>query len=1126
MSLRLSRANTAINTFAASLKRRSLRSRGCLSSRSLAIAAGGVLALSSLADAGTVTAKVTADNLYMLGWGNSAGITTLLPPPPSLWCSATDIFSCGPGGVETYTLTSLTAASYIYLVAWSDDAVSQGVLAEFVDSSGKTVLSGPGWEVYATGLDYDPTCVAPLFPSKFQVNTQIAIANSVAGGAAASSSRHWVNNVAGVNGPGFGIFVAGETNTAGGIFPAIPCMNPATRWMWYTTDPTFTTIPDPFSGAGNQREYLIFRRPVADLIPCAPCPCPQPTQINYEAGRDDALAAPVDPVTPRTALKNWATNTFAKPLASFDDTGANKVFVHTFTNLPRCVCAATLTIKVRSNNGLSSNDTIALQYNGNGVGGTVGWSHNVDGLPGIPAGWGSGNGTMVLNLCTLPNANGTTTNLVDSINATGNLDVFFQDDTTVDWMKLTVSVCPPAGPWRTYLGGVIDDFAPNGNFSLEKFPTRSTALSNIRTTPGFLWKGFDSCALDLGMGYTMSVPPGIVAAVFDTQLEPCLPFTGSGNSNNDSISFDLKPGSPAAFTMSFGLANAPGQLFPGSWNSTQNVRQYFSFGLVNIFANNYANILGSMADGKLDWYVQDDTNVDFYRLRVKTCPPPVRLTGIAIDALGSATITPFPAAGGGFTISDFGTEDPGGVSFDAGGAQGLCIGLDNAVLAGTAPGAFMMFTVKGLGGEGEGSNVIETLKIEVSDGSVAHHWIVCDDRACASVVSILSGGVEVMSVTTDGPIETAAVVGGGFLPTLATVDWNSDRAPGGDDYDGFLARFNGDVRFTVGGQTAIGDSYSARRVEPGRQPIANIEFTGVNLPDIAVAGAKIEQFNHGHWALGSADLMLGTGLIGIENIDASGESGISIETGQSEAFEINLTTQLLPGESIPDGASFKASFTGSHGGVNAIDLGILLGILDVGHTRWAIDADYTPVGANLRTVQILRDGVLIQEIPDVAGFVGYAVDLTPGDATFRLPPDCGKGVAVLNGQRTACGRLRWPKLFRFEIGGRPGVAGNEIRVLAQNATAPFDFVERIDLTATGFPNLIITGETATPYSTGSDCSVCAADFNQDGGVDGSDVQAFFAAFEAGEACADVDQDGGVTGADVGYFFSRFEAGGC
>jgi hypothetical protein len=59
-----------------------------------------------------------------------------------------------------------------------------------------------------------------------------------------------------------------------------------------------------------------------------------------------------------------------------------------------------------------------------------------------------------------------------------------------------------------------------------------------------------------------------------------------------------------------------------------------------------------------------------------------------------------------------------------------------------------------------------------------------------------------------------------------------------------------------------------------------------------------------------------------------------------------------------------------------------------------------------------------------------------------------------------------------------------------------------------------------------DCPECAADYDRDGGVTGSDIGAFFADFETGDSCADVDQDGGVTGADLGAFFALYEAGGC
>lgn len=55
---------------------------------------------------------------------------------------------------------------------------------------------------------------------------------------------------------------------------------------------------------------------------------------------------------------------------------------------------------------------------------------------------------------------------------------------------------------------------------------------------------------------------------------------------------------------------------------------------------------------------------------------------------------------------------------------------------------------------------------------------------------------------------------------------------------------------------------------------------------------------------------------------------------------------------------------------------------------------------------------------------------------------------------------------------------------------------------------------------------CAADYTQDGGVDGADVAAFFIDWQASQPLADVNLDGGVDGQDVELFFLLWQAGGC
>lgn len=54
---------------------------------------------------------------------------------------------------------------------------------------------------------------------------------------------------------------------------------------------------------------------------------------------------------------------------------------------------------------------------------------------------------------------------------------------------------------------------------------------------------------------------------------------------------------------------------------------------------------------------------------------------------------------------------------------------------------------------------------------------------------------------------------------------------------------------------------------------------------------------------------------------------------------------------------------------------------------------------------------------------------------------------------------------------------------------------------------------------------CLADIDQNGGVDGGDLGAFFELFEAGDPAADLDFNGGIDGGDLSTFFEHFE-GGC
>jgi hypothetical protein len=85
-------------------------------------------------------------------------------------------------------------------------------------------------------------------------------------------------------------------------------------------------------------------------------------------------------------------------------------------------------------------------------------------------------------------------------------------------------------------------------------------------------------------------------------------------------------------------------------------------------------------------------------------------------------------------------------------------------------------------------------------------------------------------------------------------------------------------------------------------------------------------------------------------------------------------------------------------------------------------------------------------------------------------------------------------------------------------------LDRITLADVGVYDCIIRDACGSVKSDEAVLDMCLGDFNCDGGVDGSDVGAFFDVWEAGIAAADVNADGGIDAVDVGIFFERWEQG--
>jgi hypothetical protein len=103
--------------------------------------------------------------------------------------------------------------------------------------------------------------------------------------------------------------------------------------------------------------------------------------------------------------------------------------------------------------------------------------------------------------------------------------------------------------------------------------------------------------------------------------------------------------------------------------------------------------------------------------------------------------------------------------------------------------------------------------------------------------------------------------------------------------------------------------------------------------------------------------------------------------------------------------------------------------------------------------------------------------------------------------------------------------GNPIDPLA-NPSAATQVLTLTDITDSDVAtyHCIVSNSCGSIPSNPVTLTICIGDFNCDGGVDGSDIEAFFAAWVEASPAADVNQDGGVDGSDVEVFFERWVSG--
>lgn len=213
----------------------------------------------------SIEATITADNYYALYYGTENGSSITFVGRNELgWGGSPGAYNWSVA--ENWSF-DVKKGDYIYVAAWSDNAVAQGLLGQFVTNFGpnssSTILTNTDWQVYLTNDDKGNGSVAP---STSEMSNKIA-------GATWSPVTNYLNYGSGP----WGTIVTG--------------IDSAAKWIWGS--PLL-----PGSGFG---EYQIFRIQVDEKVVICHIPPGNPSNaqtitvgasaVNAHLSHGDTLGA-------------------------------------------------------------------------------------------------------------------------------------------------------------------------------------------------------------------------------------------------------------------------------------------------------------------------------------------------------------------------------------------------------------------------------------------------------------------------------------------------------------------------------------------------------------------------------------------------------------------------------------------------------------------------------------------------------------------------------------------------------------------------------------------------------------------------------------------------------------------
>jgi hypothetical protein len=297
--------------------------------------------------------------------------------------------------------------------------------------------------------------------------------------------------------------------------------------------------------------------------------------------------------------------------------------------------------------------------------------------------------------------------------------------------------------------------------------------------------------------------------------------------------------------------------------------------------------------------------------------------------------------------------------------------------------------------------------------------------------------------------------------------------------------------------------------------------TGATMPVAVTEGGPI-QFGLLHTSAYAVDSAQGLdtspGLLALSNVGSSGLDGVEVHLDGQESYVARLSLGCAEnGGSCTDG-DLSVLLKGRQG-ADAAE--VARTSIRMRPASFDLIADFTPSNTRQAVVRIEREGSVVAEYMldgQVAAVLGEGLATIAG---FGAEPE------FVDGRRVPSLRWEFDRPIGFLThGGAIRVMGDTVRIIASSPATDFEALTSAVFTTSNTRELIFGDEVAAAAGSSGSCAPCAADFNQDGGIDGGDIDAFLASWSSGEPCSDVNKDGGTDFSDIDLFFSQWEGGGC